>query len=159
MLKADFTIFFRAESKKIIASYKRLIAIRRGVSNDNAPHNAPSTRMRKGKDHWLVDTGETKKNGFNSIVRPKRLLIFASGERHSARRSKHPRHGTISKPGPTYRQLFRWHGHGSNKKRYSGVFGKLPSGSQFPQRFVNEAARQIRPQIARQLTKRIKVTF
>lgn len=160
MLKLDFTIFFRAESKKIISSYKRLISIRRGVSNDNAPHNARSTQLRKGKDHWLIDTGKTKQRGFKSLVRKTRLLIYASGERHSPRRSKHPRIGTIAKPAPSYRQLFRWHGHGSEHKKYSGIFGKLPAGSQFPKRFVKEGIRQIKPQIFKELNgKRVRIKF
>jgi len=158
MLKLDFTIFFRAESKKIIASYKKLITTRRGVLNDDAPHNAKSTQLRKGKDHWLVDTGETKQRGFKSLVRKTRLLIYASGERHSPRRSKNPRIGTIAKPAPSYRQLFRWHGHGSKNKEYSGIFVKLPRESQFPRRFVMEGIRQLKPQIFKELNgKRVRI--
>jgi len=172
MLSVNLKVFFDKEAKGIIASYRRLLTMKQGVSLDPAPHNAPATIRKKGKDHWLVDTGETKREGFEFITTPNRLVIYASGKKHSGRYTQMlVPEGSQRKRGqwriptrkvtrqgksrPTYRQIFRWH----NQKNYSGIFGKLPVGSKFPQRFVAEVVKQLRPQIAEETIKRIRRTI
>ncbi|MCF7801088.1 MAG: hypothetical protein K9N34_03625 [Candidatus Marinimicrobia bacterium] len=167
----DFTDFFRKEAPRLIGQYKRLLTVKRGIANDAAPPNAPRTIRKKGKDHWLVDTGETHDRGFDYRVQPKRLLIFASGKRHSGRytqmlvpegskrqkgQSRIPSRKVIrQRPGtpPTYRQIFRWH----NKKGYSGIFGKLPIKSAFYRRMQAEANRQTRDQFPKRYAGKIKI--
>ncbi|MDD5220151.1 MAG: hypothetical protein PHV11_06275 [Candidatus Bipolaricaulis sp.] len=155
-MKLDLTAFFQREARTIISRYKSLITQKRGVAMDDAPHNKPSTVKRKRKDHWMVDTGELNRSGFDFRVRPTELLIFASGKRHSGKRSYMTKAGkriSYSNSHPTYRQLFKWH----NQKGYSGVFGKLPTGSQFPKRLVTEIVAQLRPQMVTQLSRKIRI--
>lgn len=170
-IKLDFTRFFQQEAPRLIGHYKRLLTIKRGVMNDNAPPNAPATIRKKGKNHWLVDTGETKTHGFDFRVKPKRLLIFASGNRHSGRytqmlvpegskrkrgQSRIPTRRVIRQRNgtpPTYRQIFRWH----NKEGYSGVFGALPLKSKFFKRMQADALRQVRAQLPDRYPKNIKI--
>ena len=134
--------FFTKEGKNLIRQYQRLITIGRGVKNDDAPHNKPSTVKKKGKDAWLQNTGETKKSGFKMRATDNRLLVFASGDRHSGGRA-------------TYREIFEWH----NAKGYSGVFGQLPVDSKMPERFSREVHRQLNEHIKKTLPKKIKVKF
>lgn len=172
MLSVNLKVFFDKEAKTIIASYKSLLTKKQGVSLDPAPKNAPATIRKKGKDHWLVDTGETRREGFAFITQPTRMVIYASGKKHSGRYTQMlvpeggkkkrgqwqiPTRKVIrqGKSKPTYRQIFRWH----NQKGYSGIFGKLPVGSGFPKRFVAEVVKQLRPQIAEQTLKRIRRTL
>ena len=66
-VRLNFKRFFTNEAKKnIIGSptttyptYKSLMNTKRGINLDHAPKNAKSTQKKKGKDHWLVSTGET----------------------------------------------------------------------------------------------------
>jgi len=173
IITLDLTKFFRKEAPKIIGSYKRLMTMKRGILQDAAPPNAPATIRKKGKDHWLVDTGETKSKGFDYRVSSTRLLIFGSGRRHSGRytqmlvpegskrvrgQSRIPTRKVIrQRPGtpPTYRQIFRWH----NKQGYSGIFGQLPKGSRFYKRMWVEAHAQIKSQAGKILPERIKLRF
>ena len=140
-VKADFSAFFAREAKKnIIPSYKRLISKGQGVDIDYAPrHKNPSNNK-----PWLIDTGETNRKGYNYRAGRDKLIIFASGAKHTPRVYKN---GTMSKKQVTYRQLFKWHNTAGG--RYSGIFGILPKNSAFPARFRAEATRQLMPQMIR----------
>jgi len=134
--------FFSKEGKNTIRQYQRLITIGRGVRNDDAPHNKPSTVKKKGKDAWLQNTGETKRSGFKMRATDNRLIVFASGDKHSSGRA-------------TYRQIFEWH----NQKGYSGVFGQLPVDSKMPERFGKEVQRQFDKHLKKTLPKKIRIKF
>lgn len=136
-IKLDFRTFFNREGKKIITSYKSLITNRRGVDQDDAPEK----KYPNGKP-WLVNTGALRKDGFRYIYTANRLIIFPSG-------AKHPGKGKQ----PTFRQLFRWHNTANG--RYSGLFGKLPVGSAFPDRFQEEASKQLLKKVGIELTRGI----
>ena len=157
-LKVDFREFFTREaSRNLIPTLKKLMTQKRGVAQDPSPANAPRTVMRKGKNHWLVDTGETRRNAFRFAVRPDELLIYPGGARHSG---KHTSHGKIKHskgPNPTYRDIFRWHNTG--KGRYSGIFGKVPSRSDVFRRILKEYNRQVEPQILRLWKRDIDITI
>lgn len=157
MIKLQFNLrpFLAGEGVKLISAYKRLMQVKQGVSLDPAPNNAPSTVRRKGKDHWMVDTGKLKRSGFKSQSWPMRLRVFASPEIHSIRTSK--RSGKTWRV--THEQLFLYHNQGHPEKRYSGVFNKFPAGSNFPDRFSREVYRQMRPQLEREFMRRIKRTL
>ncbi len=154
--------------------YKTLITKKRGVRQDDAPSNAASTIAAKGKDHWMINTGETKRRGFKSISRPNSLTVFAPGQRHSGKRVymgvpgghkgqkagvRRPRTErrivkyNTKRPPPTYRQLFRWH----NQEGYSGVYGQLPVNSRFNTRFSKEVIKQFKTKAPGILSRRIKV--
>ncbi len=138
-VKLNLASFFKTEAKKnIIPSYKRLISKGQGVDIDYAPrHKNPSNNK-----PWLIDTGETNRKGYNYRAGRDKLIIFASGAKHSPRVYKN---GTMSKKQVTYRQIFSWHNTAGG--RYSGIFGKLPKGSQFPERFKAEVKTQLIPQM------------
>jgi hypothetical protein len=138
--------FFTREARTFISTYKRLIMNRQGIDLDPAPSNKQSTINRKGFNHWMVETLALKNKGFKSSVHEMGFSVFASKEQHPSSKGK--------KEPVTYEQLFTWH----NQKHYSGVFGnRLPRGSQFYQRLVKEVDHQLRPQIVKEFTQRIKV--
>lgn len=139
--------FLRREGETLIKSYQRLIQTRKGISLDSAPHNAAATVKRKGKDHWMVDTGKLKRSGFKMMAWPMRLKVYASPEVHT--------HG--KKRDVTYEDLFIWHNQGHAGKTYSGVFNKFPAGSRFPERLSAEVYKQMRPQLEKAFSRRIKV--
>lgn len=164
----DFTQFFKREAEKNIIgdetthspTYRSLIArMKKGIRMDAAPGNDPETIKRKGKDHWLVDTGETIRKMFGVKASKYNLEVYAKDIKHSGRHSYFTKKGgrviktARAKNRPTYQQLMEWH----NKDRYSGIFGQLPAGSQFPKRFAEEAKRQIIPQISAALSKNVKI--
>lgn len=122
-IKYNFKVFFEKEAKILIRKYKSLITQKRGIRDDSAPANKPSTIKQKGFDHWLLDTGDLRANGFDSDAQSMELTVFAKKERHRGSRV-------------SYEQLFEWH-----TKKYSGIFG-LPIGSQFQQRLYREYFRQ-----------------
>ena len=157
-VRLNFKRFFTNEAKKnIIGSptttyptYKSLMNTKRGINLDHAPKNAKSTQKKKGKDHWLVSTGETMRTGFKFGAKPLKLIVFASGKKHSGRYLYNGGRGVgKAKNPPTIRQLFRWH----NQEEYSGVFNKLPRGSQFFKRLAKEADRQVEKQLIKQARK------
>ncbi len=137
--------FFTKEAKKniigkpntVFPTYKSLLNRKKGIRLDKAPKNKESTIKQKGKDHWLVDTGKTMRNGFKFTAKKRSLRIFANPSRHSLGKKA------------TYKNIFDWH----NAERYSGVFQKLPVGSKFPERMVTEVGKQIMPQISLYLKK------
>lgn len=132
--KIDLKKFFIFEAtKNIIPSYKRLMTRGKGVKMDNAP------KKKKGGGVWMVDTGETRDNGFLHSVKKTSLLIFANPAKHSGKTSR----GYQQKSPPRYDQIFGWH----NANRYSGVFRMLPVGSKFPDRLVKEVGNQVFKQI------------
>ncbi len=160
------------EAKKLIASYRNLLTKKQGIEIDAAPSNAPSTKQRKDKDHWLIDTGETYRKGFKYRATKNTLLVFASGERHSGRRTyvgvpgghKGKKRGVRrartqkrivrAKNPPTYRQIFSWHNKGLSKGgvMYSGIFQKWPKRSDAIKRVGEEALRQIQAIVDKRLT-------
>ncbi len=137
--------FFTKEGKNLIRQYQRLITIGRGITNDSAPHNKPSTIKKKGKDAWLQNTGDTKRSGFKMRATDNRLIVFASGQKHSSGRA-------------TYRQIFEFPRVG-NKTTYSGVFGQLPVDSKMPERFGKEVHRQFEAHLKKTLPKKIRIKF
>ena len=119
-LKLDLTKILTREAKTIIASYRRLMSRGQGVELDQAP------KKKKGKKPWMINTGDTKNNGFAFTVRKTSLKVYAPKRKHSS--------GKV-----TYQDIFNWH----NMKNYSGVFNKLPAGSKFPERVVREVGKQV----------------
>ncbi len=167
----DFTKFFAYWKVQIIKSYRNLLTTKKGILGDNAPSNAPSVIARKGKDHWMMDTGDLYKNGFMSDHGSMHLRIFASDKQHSGRYTymgvpgghkgqkrgvQRPRterrimHGRGNQP--TYEQLFLWH----NKKGYSGIFGKLAHDSKFFKEFGKEAFYQAKDHLPKEIVMRIE---
>lgn len=146
--KINLKKFFRVEAiKNIIGkpntqfpTYKSLLNKKKGIRLDSAPNNKEATRKAKGKNHWLVNTGNTMNKGFKFDAKPKSLRVFASKEKHSLNKKV------------TYEQIFKWH----NADRYSGIFQKLPVGSKFPERLVREVGKQIGPQMVKYLRKGLK---
>jgi hypothetical protein len=136
--------FFKKEIKKNILgtyktpypTYRSLMRMKKGVRLDHAPHNAPSTIKKKGFDHWMVETGELAKDGFEYSTKPLAMLIVASHKKHSSK-YKNP---------PSYHSLFYWH----NQHGYSGIFERLPVGSQFPKRLEKEVLRQMKKALVKQ---------
>lgn len=147
-MKLHFNLrnFLQREGLTLIKSYKRLMAVKQGISLDAAPHNAASTVKRKGKDHWMVDTGKLKRQGFKMQAWPMRLKVYASTDVHT--------HG--KKRAVTHEDLFQWHNQGHAGKTYSGVFNKFPAGSRFPERLSTEVFKQMRPQVEKAFSRRIK---
>ena len=159
--------FFQKEIKRNIVgttgqsapSYKSLVhRHKKGVLLDRAPSNALSTIKKKGRDHWMRDTGDLAKNGFGSWAKKHTMRVYASQTRHSGlstyvkkdgKKVKHKK-----KNPPTYYQLFSWH----NAQGYSGVFQQLPKGSQFPKRMEKEIMKQLKRAIGSNL-KHIKMNI
>lgn len=164
--------FFNREGRLLRGQYKRLLTIKRGRANDDAPNNELSTVIRKGKDHWLVDTGETKDKGIGLTASRNSLRIYAKDSKHSGDRTymgvkgghKGRKKGVIRKKnekrtvnygkGPKYSELYKWHNMGgdpsakfNHTERYSGIFVRWPIGSKFPKRMGAEVKRQLRKQI------------
>ena len=138
-IKLDFRVFFAREARRaIIPSYKRLITVGRGVEQDNAP-----TKKKPNRRKWMNATGELRDKGFSFIATKNRLIVFPTKGKHSGKGKQ-----------PSYRELFTWHNRGLssyNNQRYSGLFEKLPVGSQFPKRFKEEAMRQINKKVGKEL--------
>lgn len=171
--KFNFVPFFQKEAKNLVSQYRSLLTRRKGVSLDAAPPNKPSTVEIKGKDHWLVDTGESRAKGILEKHGNGGFEIYASPSRHSGKRTyfgvpgghKGQRPGVHrahtekriiqAKNPPTYEQIFSWH----NQDRYSGIFSKLPVGSQMPQRFKREYMKQLRPQVEEAFSRDIEVSI
>ncbi|MBL4896304.1 MAG: hypothetical protein JKY75_05470 [Erythrobacter sp.] len=157
-IKLNFKIFFTKEAKKNIIgkpttsypTYASLLNSKRGINLDSAPRNKKSTIKTKGKDHWLVSTKETMKKGIKFGAQPLRLSVFASGKKHSGKYlyAGGSKRGKSKNP-PTYRSLFRWH----NQEHYSGIFNKLPRGSQFFKRLQKECDRQVERELKKQVKK------
>jgi len=145
-LKFNLRNFLAREGHTLIKSYQRLMQVKQGISLDPAPHNAAATIKRKGKDHWMIDTGKLKRSGFRMLTWPMRLKVYASTDIHT--RGK--------KRDVSYEDLFLWHNQGHIGKRYSGIFNKFPAGSRFPERLSTEVYRQMRPQLEKAFTRRIK---
>ena len=117
-LRYDFTAFFAKEVKTFIRKYKSLITQKRGIDEDDAPRNEPSTAKRKGFNHWLVHTGELRRSGFESKAGRMEASIFASKKTHTSK-YKNP---------PTFEDLFAWH----TKKKKKKIFRYFwDPGSQF----------------------------
>jgi len=132
----DLTHFFiREATRSLIPAQKRLIATKRGVALDDAPHNKPSTIKQKGFDHWLYETGETKKNVFKYKAGRRSLTLYASDDQHSK--------------GPAYSSLIDWH-----TQNYSGLFQQLPHGSAFPVRLAKEIYKQVKPKIYKEFVRK-----
>ncbi len=159
-IKLDFKKFFIKESKNLIKYYKLFMKKKQGLNYDDAPSNKPSTVKKKGKDHWLVDTGETMQKGFKYRAKRLGMLVFASGQKHSGRSTYIKRKDgkpagkkiNKSKNPPRLRQIFEWH----NKKNYSGVFGELPKGSAMHARFDKEANKQVQVAIEKAMRDSVK---
>lgn len=139
-IRLNFKPFFEREGKTIIRSYQKLMKQGEGVRLDKAP-----TKKRPNGKPWMIDTGELRSKGFMFTATRNNLVVQPSEGFHS------------SSSKPSYRDLFLWHNRGRssyNGQKYSGVFGKLPLGSQFPQRFKKEFMRQAKKQLYRELTSR-----
>lgn len=134
--------FFEREARNIVKTQKSLLTNKKGVAqSDQAPHNAASTIKRKGFDHWLKATDETRKNVFQFETTPSRMTLFASEEKHSGRYPYMTKSGKKigqAKNPPKYSQLIEWH-----TRTYSGFYRGIPAGSQFPQRLKAEIVRQL----------------
>lgn len=159
--------FFKKEIKRNIIggrnqgapSYKSLVyKLKKGILLDPAPSNALSTIKRKGRDHWMRDTGDLSQHGFGSWAKPHTMRVYASQKRHSGKSTYITKSGKKrirkSKKPPTYYQLFSWH----NAKGYSGIFQQLPKGSQFPKRMEKEILKQLKKALGGNI-KHIKMAF
>jgi len=164
--KLNFSKFFQKEAKNLASQYKRLLSNKQGVMIgtagriDSAPHNRPFTIMKKGFDHWLVATGETRDKGILFKSGKWFMTVFASDKQHSGkymdkRKIREP--GPDSPSPPTYKELFERHNTADG--RYSGIFGGMPKGTAFFQRFQKEFERQLIPQIKKELKKTIKINI
>ena len=156
-IKFNFKAFLYKEVKNLRAQYRRLLTMKQGIMKDPAPHNAPSTILQKGRDHWMKDTGELAKNGFVIKASAMSFSISASKERHSGRstymgvpgghigqkpgiqRPRSEKRTYVAKDPPTYEEIFQMH----NQQGYSGIFNGFPKGSGFEKRAIAEAQRQI----------------
>lgn len=141
-IKFDFLSFFTREAKNLVKQYQHLMDRGVGVSLDNAPENKPSTIKKKGFSKWMVDTGELKNRGFKYLAKKDEFSVFGNSTPHS-------------KGGTTYNKLFEIHN--TAKGRYSGVFGKLPVGSKFVDRFEKEAIGQIKKHVLKVTPKVVKI--
>lgn len=153
--------FLNKESKNIVTKYKSFLSRKRGVSNDDAPPNKASTIKQKGKNHWMVATGETKNKGIEYRVKKRGvgkygMLVFGSGQRHSGKRLYKGKK-VQGKSRPTYRSIFRYNN--TAKGRYSGIFQYLPYNSKFPERLVNEIGKQTLEIIKRSYPKNIRMNI
>ena len=156
-IKLNLKKTFDREAGILVSSYKTLITKRRGVRQDDAPDNKPSTIETKGRNHWLKDTSETKNNVFKKRTGKLFMEVFSSTAKHSGKRTymgvKGGRFGRKkgvrrprteqriiqSKSKPTYSQLMEWH----NQEGYSGIFGGMwPVGSKAPERIGKEIRKQ-----------------
>ena len=165
---------FDRESMILIRSYKTLLTRKRGVRQDDAPANALSTILNKGKDHWLVDTSETKTNVFKRRTSSLSMEVYSSESKHSGtrtyygvkgghkgkkrgvRRPREEKRIVKSKSRPKYSEIMQWH----NQKNYSGIFGgKWPVGSKAPERIGAEILRQAKKQAIQQIDRTIKLRF
>ena len=147
----DLRLFFSQATKTLIASYKNLLSKRQGVRLDDAPQNANSTIARKGKDHWLVETGETKNRGFLSRFTKTMMEVFASPQRHSGKTVG----GTTRKNAPSYEKIFgMWNTAGG---RYSGIFGQVPANSRLFQRLDKEMNIQFQKHLTKTVPKIVKI--
>ena len=131
-------------------SYKSLVyKHKQGILLDSAPSNALSTIRRKGRDHWMRDTGDLAKNGFGFWAKAHTMRVYASQKRHSGKSTYITKSGKKKiykkKAPPTYYKLFSWH----NAQGYSGVFQQLPKGSQFPKRLEKELLKQLKKALGR----------
>lgn len=150
----NLTAFFNKEAQTLIKSYKRLLSIRRGIRQDNAPSNKKSTIRKKGKDHWLQDTKETTKKGFEYNAKPKSMIVYASKASHSGRSSYKGNVKYRNKNPLSYEEIFAKH----NQKGYSGIFGdELPANSKFPDRLSKELVRQAQNILKDKLPKKVKL--
>ena len=140
-IKINLKSFFEREAKILIKAYKNLMSRRQGVRLDSAPHNKASTIKRKGKDHWLVDSGNLRDKGFESKTTKISLEVYASRKPHKNRNDV------------SYEELFKLH----NQKGYSGIFGELPVGSGLEKRLIKELDAQIIPQLKALLPKTIHI--
>ena len=165
-IKVNLKTFFSREARKNIIgtpttgypTYKSLLQTKRGIKLDNAPENKPSVIKNKGKDHWLVNTGETMKKGILFRARSKDLLVYASPKKHSGKTTYFTKAGIKtrkSKNPPSYEQIFNW----NNKRGYSGIFQSLPLGSGFPKRLVKEVGKQLLPQISKGIRKSYRIKW
>jgi len=146
--KLDLRDFFEVEGDKIIRAYKGLLRKKRGIAQDDAPSNEPSTVKRKGFNHWMKDTGKTISRGFQKLVPSKTKLIVQASP------LKHPKRSDVS-----YHDIFDLHNKVDKKtgKSYSGVFGQLPVGSRTIQRMNKEMIKQVDKHILKNTPKRIKI--
>lgn len=149
----DLTRFFEKECKTLIASYKGLLTRKQGIALDNAPSNKESTIKRKGKDHWLVDTGETRRKGFLSEANRLKMKVYANTAKHSGRSTymtkSEGKKIYVKKDPPTYEQIFLWHNTAND--RYSGIFQMIPAGSKLFERLDKEINKQVQDQIKKNI--------
>jgi len=138
------------EAKKLVSTYRKLLTKKQGIKKDPAPHNKPATIARKGKDHWLVDTGETKNKGFLFRAGSNYIIVTASNALHSGKytymgvpeghigqkKGVHRPHTQKrimqGKKRIPYKRIFSYH----NKQGYSGIFQKWPVGSNAIHRII-----------------------
>ena len=154
--------FFIRESQTLIKSYKSLISRKQGVALDKAPSNKPSTVKKKGKDHWMLDTGELKNKGFAFQTTNTKMKVYAPNISHSGRSTYITRKGGQpigkkiykSKSPPTLRQLFEWHNTADGQ--YSGIFQRVPVGSKLFDRLDTEIEKQFNSYIKNDFIKNFR---
>lgn len=105
MAEIDLSKFFRKEAPKLRNQIRNNIKRKRGWRGDPAPHNSPVTVQIKGKDHWLVDTGELMNKGIKYDSHKLGMSLYASDQRHTNSED-------------TYSEIFD-----AYSRRYSGAFG------------------------------------
>lgn len=177
-IKLNLKAFFQKEVKNLRTQYRKLLTLKQGINYDQAPHNGPATIARKGKDHWMKDTGELYDNGFVIEARKLGMTIRASKKHHSGRstymgvpgghvgqkpgvrRPRTEKRTHVSQKKVTYEQLFEWH----NQKDYSGIFkarpglyGGTPKGSRLETDLNKEVVRQLKSQMMKMGNKRINL--
>ena len=155
MFNFDLTKFFRAEAPRLRLAIKKNIASRQGYKGDRAPSN--STRQingrssyvqRKGKNHWLVNTGETMRKGIAYEYGKTSMRIFARDDLHSGRQIIN---GKIVRrnSNTSYADIFD-----KNVHDYSGPFG-INKGNRLLDRMEFEAGKQTIRYLMEELPKKI----
>ena len=180
-IKLNLQPFFHKEARLLRGQYRRLLTLKKGIRNDTAPRNKPSTILSKGADHWLINTGETRDKGIGFSRTRTGMSVYAKYAKHSGnrvymgvkgghkgqKRGVHrPRdqrrivNSSAQATPPSYTDLFIWHNKGGDRtamynrtERYSGIFQKWPVGSKFPDRLANAVRGQIKEHIIKEISR------
>ncbi len=146
--------FFERESTIFINQIKTKISQKKGIDNDPAPQNKPSTVKRKGKNHWLFDTGETKKNAFKKSASNTGFIIRLSNKRHSGTRNT-PAGKRKYKTKARYSDIMDWVG---ADERYSGAVLAFTKGSRFRDRLTRVTHRQVKKILISGIPEKLKIS-
>jgi len=135
MYKIDLTRFFRREAPKLRKAIQKNIMDKQSYTGKPAPKNDDDYAIRKGRNHWLVNTGETMRKGIAYEYGKTSMKVFAKETEHSGKQrlnGKVRRYPTRF----TYKNIFEEH-----TTEYDGVFG-INKGDRLWDRMLFEASKQ-----------------